>query len=280
MAQGIWKGDINFGLVYIPVTLYTAESHQCDVKLRLLDKRDLSPVGFEKINKNTGKKVPSEYIVEGYEYEEGAYVLLTKEDLKKVHPLSNQSVEILEFVDAAEISPQYFEKPYYLVPQKRGQRGYALLREVMRKNKKIGIAKVIIRTREYLAALMVKDQALMLELLRFPCELVDAKKFEFPDKELTASLKKKEIQIAEELVNSMSTQWKPSKYENEYQGSLLDFIAKKVKAGESYSPKEVKEEVQEKRSGKVIDIMDLLKKSVEKAKHKPASAKKRAGKKK
>lgn len=272
MPHGIWSGDINFGLVYIPVTLYSAESHECDVKLTLLDKRDLSPVGYQKINKNTGQKVPSEQLVEGYEYQENVYVLLSKQDIRKVHPLSNQSIEILEFVNIEDIQAEYFEKPYYLIPIKKGQRAYVLLREVLHRTQKAGIAKVVIRTREYLAALIPKDKIIMLELLRFPCELIPEKQFNLPDEKTTdLKIQKNELRIAEELVNNMTKKWDPAKYKNDYQGHLLDYVAGKIKMGESYSPKKQKTEAPHHKKGEVIDIMDLLKKSIEKAKHKKPS---------
>lgn len=266
MPHAIWKGDITFGLVNIPVALYTAESHQCDVKFRLLDKRDLSPIGYQKINKNTGKTVPYDQIVEGYEYEENKYVLLSKEEIRKIHPTSEQTIEILEFVDGKDLLLEYFEKPYFLEPIKKGTRGYALLREALKNSGKVGIAKVVIRTRQYLAALVAEDKALMLEILRFPCELINQKKFNLPQESAKQlGIQQKEIKIAEQLIKNMSSKWNPSKYKNEYQGTLLDYVMDKIKLGEAYEAKTEEAKPAEK-GGKVIDLVALLKKSVEQSK--------------
>lgn len=280
MPHGIWKGDISFGLIYIPVILYSAESHQCDVKLKLLDKRDLSPIGYQKINKTTGEKISADKIVEAYEYEKGSYVLLTKEEIKKFHTPSDQSIELVEFVDRTAIEPEYYEKPYYLEPYGKGERGYVLLREALQKTKKIGIAKVTIRTRRYLAALSVEKNAILLELLRFPCELLPQSNFNFPATTKKPSVvQKKELQIAEQLVKNMSAKWEPAKYKNEYQGSLMDYIAEKIRLGESHPIKEEKIKVKSERKGEIIDIMHLLKKSIEqkgRAKTKTATDAKRS----
>lgn len=271
MPRGIWNGDIHFGLVYIPVTLFSGESHQCDVKLRLLDKRDLAPIGYQKINKNTGQKVPTDQIAEAYQYEDKSYVLLSKEEIRKIHPTSSQSIEILEFVNKDDIQPEYYEKPYFLEPREKGDHSYALLREALINTGKIGIAKVTIRTRQYLAALLVENKAIILELLHFPCELVEQSKFNLPAKK--TGIQKKELQIAEQLIKSMSTKWNPDKYKNEYQGSLLDYVMEKIKLGESYQLEEPKK-AEAKHKRKVIDIMDLLKKSLKKTKAEEKAAKK------
>jgi DNA end-binding protein Ku len=262
MAQGIWKGDINFGLVYIPVTLYSAESHKANVKLVLLDKRDLSRVGYERINKTTGKKVPLEQLVEGYEYKDEAYAVLSREALKQIHPEATQSINILEFVDAADINAEFFEKPYYLEPIKKGKRAYALLREALRKTKKVGIAKVVIRTREYLSALMVDDKAIILQLLRFPETLASQSKFDLPELSLSKlGIKKQELSVAEELIKKMSSKWNPKKYHDDYEKDLLAYISETIKLGKTPKKRSIKVP---KQSAEVVDIMALLKKSLEK----------------
>lgn len=276
MPRGIWNGDIHFGLVYIPVTLFSGESHQCDVKLKLLDKRDLSPIGYLKINKQTGAKVPPDQVAEAYEYEDKSVVLLSKEELRKIHPTSSQSIEILEFVNKDSIPPEYYEKPYYLEPRDKGEHGYALLREALVNTRKIGIAKVVIRTRQYLAALMAEDKAIILELLHFPCELVSQSKFNLPEKNISKlGVQKKELQIAEQLIKSMSTKWNPKKYKNEYQGSLLDYVMEKIKLGEAHPLEKETKKKSSKGKEKVIDIMHLLKKSLDKTKEKPTRTRKR-----
>ncbi len=267
MAQGIWKGDINFGLVYIPVTLYAAQSPKANVKLVLLDKRDLSRVGYDRVNKTTGKKVPLDQLVEGYENKDENYAVLTREELKNIHPTATQSIDILEFVDLDAIHPEYFETPYYLEPIKKGQRAYALLREALRASQKVGIAKVVIRTREYLAALMVEDKAIMLQLLRFPEELVPQDKFDLPELKLEKlGIKKQELSIAEELIKRMSAKWDPKKYHDDYEKDLMAYIREKIKLGKA--PKGRRVSAKSTQSAQVVDIMDLLKKSVEKKKKK------------
>lgn len=268
MPHAIWKGNISFGLIYIPVALYSAEDHRSDVKFSLIDKRDLSPIGYQKINKNTGRNVAAEHIVEGFEYDKDQYVLLNKDEKKKIQMESEQSIKIMEFVPENEIKPEFFIKPYYLEPIGQAKGVYTLFREALRHSNKIGIAKIIIRTKEYLSALLVDDDALVLELLRFQSEIIDKKKFDFPEE---SKISKNEILMAEKLINSMSGKWQPSKYKNDYRDRLLSLVTKKIKKGKAYDlPKELMhpEEPKENGKGKVIDIMSLLKKSIEKAKSK------------
>jgi DNA end-binding protein Ku len=269
MVQGIWKGDINFGLVYIPITLYSAEKNHKNIKLVLLDKRDLARVGYEKTNKNTGKKVPLTQLVEGYEYKDEAYAVLSRDELKKIHPEATQSINIIEFVDIKDIKAEYFEKPYYLEPSKKGKRAYAILRESLRNTKKAGIAKVVLRNREHLAALMVDEKAIILQLLRFPDELIPQTKLDFPELGLAAlDIKKAEITMAETLIKKMSVKWNPKKYHDDYQKDLLKYITEKIKLG-GKMPKTQPAKTSSK-SAEVFDIMALLKKSVEKKKKKKA----------
>ena len=171
-GRPIWKGTINFGLVNIPVALYSAEADN-SIDFDLLDKRDFSRVRYRRVNEKTGREVPWDAIVKGYEYKKGEYVALTDDDFIKANVEATQSIDILDFVDAADISPVYFDKPYYLVPLKNGQRAYALLREVLKRTGKVGIARVVIRTREHLASLLADGALLILNLLRFPHELRD-----------------------------------------------------------------------------------------------------------
>lgn len=264
MPHGIWKGDISFGLVYIPVTLYSAESYKTKIKLVLLDKRDLSPIGYQKVNKNTGEKVPADQIVEGYEYEENNYVILTKKELQEARDATlTQSIEILEFVNKQEIAPELFEKPYYLEPIKKGEHAYALLREALRDTDKVGIAKVVIRTREYLSALMVDDEAIILQIMRFPQEIISQKDFSFPKIKLH-DINKKELGIAVDLIKNMTAKWQPKKYKDDYQDDLLNYIMEKIKLhGHPHKVTKIKHE----KKGEVIDIMTLLKKSLDKNKH-------------
>ncbi|MBI4524003.1 MAG: Ku protein [Deltaproteobacteria bacterium] len=263
-SRPIWKGSINFGLVTIPVALFSAETSD-DLDFDLLDKRDFSPVRYRRVNQNTGQEVPWSEIVKGYKYEDGEYVVLTEEDFIHANVEATQSIDIMNFVDAAEISPIYFDKPYYLEPLKNGRRAYALLRHVMAKTNKVGIAKIVIRTRQHLAALMPQGPVLVVSILRFAHELRDAGALEVPEEDLEVS--DKETKMAERLVETMVEKWKPEQYRDNYRESLLQLIEKKVKAGKTKVIEERKRE-EPRRAGKVINIMDLLKRSVEQAQQK------------
>jgi DNA end-binding protein Ku len=258
MARSIWKGNISFGLVNIPVGLYTAESRD-EIHFRLLDQRTMSPIKYKRVSEKTGKEVPWEETVRGYEYEEGHYVVLSDEDLKRANPESTQTVEILEFVDADEIDLPYYDKPYYLAPLAKGGKGYALLRETLRRTNKVGIAKVVIRTKQYLSAVVVEGDALVLELLRFPHELRGTEDLDLPKGK--EGVTDKELQMAERLVEAMVDQWDPEKYRDDYRKDLMALIERRVKAGET---EEIEEEPVPKPEGAtVVDLMALLKRSVE-----------------
>ncbi len=208
MAHAIWKGSISFGLVQIPVGLYSGEKRE-DLNFTMLDKKDLSPVGYKRYNKNTGEEVGWNDVLKGYEYEEGQYVVLSEEDLKNANPKATQTVEILDFVDADEIPPEYFDKPYYLAPTKKGTKGYALLRETLKKTGKTGIAKVVIHTREYIAALLPQGNLLVLDILRYPYEIRDTSDLEIPGETSELGVTDKEIKMAEMLVQGMVDKWAP-----------------------------------------------------------------------
>lgn len=265
MPQAIWKGSIRFGLVNIPVAVYPAEESD-ELSFTLLDRRDLSPVGYQRINKASGEEVPWSEIVKGYEYEDGEYVVLGDEDFKRANPEATQTVDIVAFVDAKEIDPVYFDRPYYLAPLKSGEKGYALLREALAASGKVGIAKVVLRTREHLAAVIPQGRALVLELLRFPHELRDAGELELPKAGLEdAGVTQREIEMAEKLVEGMVEEWDPSQYKDDYRNDLMARIDEKIEKGETEVIAEPEEEdAGEKKDSKVIDIMDLLKRSLEK----------------
>src|SRR5688500_17114728 len=263
MAQAIWKGSLRFGLVNIPVAVYPAEERD-ELSFTLLDRRDFSPVGYQRINKSTGEEVAWDDIVKGYEYEEGEYVVLGDEDFKRANPEATQTVDIVGFVPLAEIDPMYFDRPYYLVPTKGGEKGYAILREALAESGKAGIAKVVLRTREHLAAVIPGGRALVLELLRFDHELRDAKALDLPGEDLEKlKVSKREIEMAEKLLDGMVEEWDPSQYKDEYREDLMARIEEKVKKGETEEIPEPEEEA-EAAEPQVIDIMDLLKRSLEK----------------
>src|ERR687897_2427462 len=203
-GRALWKGSINFGLVNIAVALYPAETSK-SLDLDMLERRDFSPIKNQRINKRTGKEVPWDQIVKAYQYEKGEYVTLTEEELRSANVEAAQSVDILDFVPAAEISPIYFDKPYYLEPLKNGRRAYMLLREVLIKSNKVAIARVVIRTREHLAAVIPQGPVLILNLLRFQHELRDSNGLDIPEAGSKGrAISVGEVQMAERLIEAMS----------------------------------------------------------------------------
>jgi DNA end-binding protein Ku len=265
MARGLWKGAISFGLVNVPVELFSAQKRSSELDMTMLDKRDLSPVGYRRVNKATGKEVPWEEIVKGYEYEDDKYVVLSEEDFRRANPEAAKTVDIQAFVELESIAPQFFDTPYYLIPGKRGEKAYALLRETLKKAGKAGIAAVVIRTKQYLAALIAQDELLILNTLRYGDELKDVEELKIPEAKVTA----KELDMAMRLVEDMSDDWQPEKYKDTYRHDLMKRIEEKVKKGQTEEITEPEKERRPEKGAEVIDLMSLLKKSVEK-KPKPA----------
>lgn len=264
MPRVLWKGAISFGLVHIPVGLYSAEKRN-SFDLAMLDRRTMKPVGFKRYNKETGEDVSWDDIVKGYEYEKERYVVLTEEDFKRANVEATQTVDILNFVDEDDISPMYFETPYYLAPDKRGHKGYALLRETLKQTGKIGIANVVIRTRQYVAALMPVGDVILINTLRYKNELRGTDELEVPSSNLKAvGVNAREIEMAGKLVEGMTTKWNPEEYHDTYHEDLLALIEKRIQAGQTEMITEPSEEEEEKPAkGEVIDLMALLKRSVE-----------------
>jgi DNA end-binding protein Ku len=256
--RAIWKGSISFGLVNIPIALYPATRRE-DLKFRLLRQSDLSPVNYKRVAEKDGKEVPWDQIVKGYEYEKGKFVTLNEKDFQRVDLEATQTVDIQDFVDVEEIDPMFFYKPYYLEPQKGGDKAYVLLRETLAKTKKVGIAKVIIKTRQYLAGVKPLKHALVLELMHFAEELSDAEKLNVP-KSLEPG--KREVDMAKALVESMSAEWDPKKYKDDYRDALLEVIEEKVESG----GKEIEAKPKERKpSSKVIDLVAVLQESLAKS---------------
>jgi DNA end-binding protein Ku len=277
MARPIWKGHISFGLVNVPVVLYSAEQRS-DLSFRLLDSRNTARVKYERVNEETGEEVPWDKIVKGYEYESGNYVLLSDEELERASVEMTRTIEIGQFVDLSEIDVRYFDRPYILVPDKKGEKGYVLLREAIAESGKAGIATVVIRSRQYLAALIADGDALFLELLRFNEELRDLADFDLPGHDLrTMKVSKKEVELAAQLIDGMTVEWDASEHQDEYRDVLMKMIEKKIKSGktEAIDVDEAEEEVEEP---KTINFMDVLKRSV--AKTGSRTKKKRAAPKK
>jgi len=271
MARGLWKGAISFGLVNVPVELHSAKKKSAELDMTMLDKRDLAPVGYKRVNKATGKEVAWGDVVKGYEYKDDKYVVLSDEDFRRANPEAAKTVDILAFVELSEIQPQYFDTPYYLKPEKRGEKAYALLRDTLEKAGKAGIASVVIRTKQYLAALVAQDELLVLNTLRYADELKDPAELEIPKAKVTA----KELDMAMRLVDDMADEWHPDKYKDTYKDDLLKRIKEKVKAGETEEITEPEKEARKEKGADVIDLMSLLRKSVE---QKPKPAKRSARK--
>ena len=264
MPRTLWKGAISFGLVHIPVGLYSAEKRN-SFDLTMLDRRTMKPVGFKRYNKETGEDVSWDDIVKGYEFEKGRYVVLTEEDFKRANVDATQTVDILTFVKGAEIAPMFFETPYYLAPEKRGHKGYALLRETLKQTGKVGIANVVIRTRQYVAALMPVGGVIVMNTLRYANELRPADEFDVPADNLkSVNVSSREIDMARRLVEEMSDKWKPQGFHDTYHEDLMALIEKRVEAGQTEVITEPSEEKEERPAkGKVLDLMALLKRSVE-----------------
>ncbi len=259
MARAIWKGSISFGLVNIPVGLYTAESRE-DISFKLLDKKTMSPIHYKRVSEESGKEVPWDETVRGYPLEGGKYVVLSDEDLKGAAPEATQTIDIVDFVDLEEISPLYFDKPYYLAPDKKGAKAYALLRETLRRTGKVGIAKVVIRTRQYLSAVVARGDVMTLELMRYAHELRAPDDLGIPHGK--AGVSDREVDMAERLVEGMVAAWEPEKYKDTYRNDVMKMIEKRAKAGELEAPSEPAPKPEKPRNN-VIDLMALLKQSVE-----------------
>ncbi|MDP9291899.1 MAG: Ku protein [Verrucomicrobiota bacterium] len=252
--RAIWKGAISFGLVNIPIALYPATRRE-QFKFRLLRQSDLSPVNYKRVAEADGKEVPWGEIVKGYEYEKGKFVVLKEEDFQRVDLEATQTVDIIDFVELEEVDPMFFNKPYYMEPEKGGDKAYALLREALKTTGKIGIAKVVIKTRQYLAAVKPNKKGIVLELMHFAEELIDSSEFKISDKEVG----KKELEMAKALVASMSDEWNPQRYKDDYKEALMKVIEEKVE-----SPDETPEKKSKPRKAtNVIDLVSVLQKSLQ-----------------
>ncbi len=261
MAAAIWTGSIAFGLNNIPVKLVSAvRSH--DLSLRMLHRgkndEDLSPIAFTRTSKKTGKEVPWKEIVKGYEYEKDRFVVLTEEDMEKAALATTKNFEIREFTPEQQVDPRYFEKPYYLIPQKGGEKAYALLREAMRKTATLGIGTITMRQKQYLASIKPVGDAIVLDLMRFADEVLDANEYRFPEGK---EFHPKELMMAEQLIENLSEEFKPERYEDEYKANLEKIIAAKMK-GKSIDLVEA----QEPEMTGVIDLMEKLEQSLKTAK--------------
>ena len=271
MPRSMWKGAISFGLVHIPVDMYPAVDNK-GLDLTMLDRRDFSPVGFKRYNKGNGKEVSWDDIVKGYEYSSGEYVVLTEEDLRRANPEATQTIDILAFVDAEDVSLLYFEQPYYLAPGKGGDKVYALLRETLRKAGKIGIARVVIRVKQHLAALVCVGDTIVMNTLRYADEIRDAGDLKIPaagDKK--TAITDKELKMAMALVQGMAEDWDPEQYHDTYREDVLALIEKKVKSHQTKTLTMPEPGEKKRETGKVIDLVSLLQASLGKKPGKPAA---------
>lgn len=283
MARAIWKGAISFGLVHIPVALVSATSSQ-GVDFDWLDSRSMDPVGYKRVNKVTGKEVTKENIVKGVQYEKGRYVVLSEEEIKSAHPLSTQTIDIFSFVDSEQIPLQNIDKPYYLAPDKRGGKVYALLRETLSKTNKVALAHVVLHTRQHLAALMPLDSAMVLVMLRWPAEVRSLDTLELGSEVTKPELAKGELDMAKRLVQDMSGDWSPDDYRDSFEDKIMALVEKKANEGKIEDVETATGE-EERKTADVIDLTELLKRSLggkagakpaakSKAAEKPAAAKK------
>jgi len=262
MARSMWKGAISFGLVHIPVEMYAAVSDK-GLDLTMLDRRDFSPVGFKRYNKGNNKEVSWDDIVKGYEYTDGEYVVLSDEDLRRANPEATGTIDILAFVDAEDVPLIYYEQPYYLAPGKGGDKVYALLRETLKKAGKIGIANVVIRVKQHLAALVVVDDAITLHTLRYADEIRPTDELKIPGKSSKgATITDKELAMAMALVEGMGDAWEPEQYHDTYREDILALIEKKVKAKETKTITMPDKTSDRPKSSNVVDLVALLQASI------------------
>jgi DNA end-binding protein Ku len=266
----IWKGSISFSLITIPIALYPASRRE-EMNFRLLREQDLSPVNYKRVAEVDGKEVSWDKIVKGYEYEKGKYVVLKDDDFRRVDVEATQAIDIIDFVKLEEINPIFFDKPYYLVPQKGGTKPYALLRDALKKTGRVGIAKVVIKTRQHLAAVKPQNNALVLELMHFADELIKPTNLKIP---ASLDVGTRELEMATDLVERMTDAWDPEKYTDDYRSALLDLINKKVEHGGKTPPDNTGRK--KRKPSNVIDLVSVLQESLDQAQSAAAQGKKGA----
>ena len=260
MPRSIWKGAISFGLVHIPVGVVSATSSE-GVDFDWLDERSMEPVGYKRVNKVTGKEVSKEHIVKGVQYEKGRYVILSDEEIRSAHPKATQTIDIFSFVDSDDIPLTNIDTPYYLNPLKRGEKVYALLRETLCKTHKVALARVVIRTRQHLAAVMPLASALVMVLLRWPDDVRDVEDLDIGDAIADVDLSKKELDMARRLVDDMAAQWNPDEYQDTFTDKIMQLVEQKARAGKIENVERADEE-DERRTADIVDLTELLKRSL------------------
>ncbi|MEX3855694.1 Ku protein [Paraburkholderia sp. BR10923] len=271
MAHMIWKGAISFGLVHVPVQLYPATRSE-KVGFNLLDKRTIDPIGYKQINKRTGKDVTRENIVRGFEYEKDHYVVLSDDEIRSANPESTQTVDILAFVDAADISFLYLDTPYFLTPDRKGEKVYALLREAMTASGKIGVASVVLHNKQHLAALIPLGPMLALNTLRWADEVRGLDEFKVPPEGMKAAgVSAKELDMAKKLIDDMSETWDPMQYHDTFRDDIMALVERKIQAGKTEEVTEVETPHESRKSADILDLSDLLKRSLGRGKGKQAA---------
>lgn len=255
--RAIWKGAISFGLVSIPISLFPATRRE-ELKFRLLRQSDLSPVNFKRVAETDGKEVPWEQIVKGYEYEKGRFIVIKDEDFARVDIEATQTVDIINFVNLPEINPLLFYKPYYMQAEKGGDKAYALLRDSLAQATKVGIAKVVIKERQHLAAIKPQPTGLMLELMRFPGEIIDASEFKTAPPRNVSSASKAEMDMAARLIESMTAKWEPGAYHDDYREALKKLIDQKLEHDGAGLPAPRRA----KRATPALDLVSVLQQSI------------------
>lgn len=260
MPRAIWKGAISFGLVHIPVSLVSATTAS-GIDFDWLDERSMDPVGYKRVNKTTGKEVASEHIVKGVAYEKGRYVIISDEEIKAALPRATQTIDIFAFLDSADIPLLNIYKPYFLSPDRRGEKVYALLRKTLVSTGKVALAHVVVRTKQSLAALMPLDDALALIMLRWPTEVRSIDYLDLKDEVRKPELSRKELDMAKRLVEDMTADWEPEEYRNTFEEQIMALVEQKVEAGEIQAV-ETEETDEERQSADVLDLTELLKRSL------------------
>lgn len=269
----LWKGAITFGLVHIPIALYSATTEK-GLDFDWLDKRSMDPVGYKRINKKTGKEIDKENIVKGLEYKDGQYIVLSQEEILAAYPKTTQTIEIETFVPATDIPFVYLERPYFTAPINKGEKVYALLRETLLETQRIGIARVVIQTRQHLAALIPSGPALILNLLRWGDEIRSWEELSLPaEGTKSTGLTDKELKMAAQLVNSMSSKWNPDEFHDSFKDKIMELVHQKVESGDIQSVSQP-EQLEPPQSGaQIFDLAELLRNSLKKDKNKDDDSK-------
>ena len=264
----LWKGAITFGLVHIPIALYSATT-ETGLDFDWLDKRSMDPVGYKRINKKTGKEIDKENIVKGIEYKDGQYIVLSQEEISAAYPKSTQTIEISTFVPATDIPFVYLERPYYTAPINKGEKVYALLRETLLETQRVGIARVVIQTKQHLAALIPSGPVLILNLLRWGNDIRRWEELNLPAEGIKGTdLTDKELKMAAQLVNSMSSGWNPEEFHDTFKEKIMDLVHQKVESGDLQSVTQPEQLEQPQNGAQIIDLAELLRNSLKKDKNK------------